>query len=470
MPKAAMPRFEEMARPKSSVRMLDKFALIPVLACLYVEIVGPLLMYLTSGPRDESSSAAEKLQAMMAPRLENKIFWPTLAAIAVALALRNWSKLSFPPHIKFLFAYLGLAGVSLLWAFRPELSATRFVLEAMVITSIVLPWLLAVQTADMMRGVFLCFALALILNVYFVLNQTPIIIDHVIIGYPGYFSFKGILGECAAIGLLFSLHEMLFPGWRRVLGFIVIVIAIYLLVASQSKGSLGLGLIAPVLAGLTLFIAKKMRVSPAMVLLPIPVSYFFLSTVVGNLVNRISWHIYGNYTLSGRTLIWDFANSEIARSPVLGWGYQSFWLVGPDAPSVVDASGWIKAMPSAHNGYLDTTLDLGYVGLALLVIFIFTTLHAIGRVTNREPRRAWLLLTLALYVILTNFLETIWMHGTDMLWLIFVIVAAETGRYWQSSPLVSPEPPRHPIIAGRRVGLGRVRGSNKAARFQSGRT
>ena len=60
-------------------------------------------------------------------------------------------------------------------------------------------------------------------------------------------------------------------------------------------------------------------------------------------------------------------------------------------------------MPSAHNGYLDTKLDMGYIGLALLVIFIFATLHAIGRV--RETARAWLLLALALYLILTNFLE-----------------------------------------------------------------
>ena len=77
---------------------------------------------------------------------------------------------------------------------------------------------------------------------------------------------------------------------------------------------------------------------------------------------------------------------------------------------------------------------MGYVGFALLVIFIFATLHAIGRVADRDPARAWLLLSLALFIILTNFLESVWMHGMDMLWLMFVIVAAETGRYWQPFP------------------------------------
>ena len=48
-----------------------------------------------------------------------------------------------------------------------------------------------------------------------------------------------------------------------------------------------------------------------------------------------------------------------ARRPLLGWGYQSFWLVGPDAPSIVEAPGWVKMMPNAHNGYYDTMLEIG---------------------------------------------------------------------------------------------------------------
>src|SRR5262249_42540212 len=56
----------------------------------------------------------------------------------------------------------------------------------------------------------------------------------------------------------------------------------------------------------------------------------------------------------------------------------------------------------------------------------------------REPARAWLLLSLALFVILTNFLESIWMRGMDMLWVMFVIVVAETGRHWQRTQLSMP--------------------------------
>ena len=130
----------------------------------------------------------------------------------------------------------------------------------------------------------------------------------------------------------------------------------------------------------------------------------------------------------------DFANLQIARSPLLGWGYQSFWLVGADAPSVMEAPGWVREMPNAHNGYVDTKLELGYIGFFLLIIFITATIHAIGRINVHFPRRAWLLLSLALFVIFYNFLESIWMRGYEFLWVLFLIVAADAARYWHYVP------------------------------------
>ena len=92
-------------------------------------------------------------------------------------------------------------------------------------------------------------------------------------------------------------------------------------------------------------------------------------------------------------------------------------------------------MPNGHNGYYDTMLDLGYVGFAFLLAFIIATLHGIGRVADRDPTRAWIVLSLVLYVILYNFLERLWMHGFEFLWVVFVIVAAEIGRYWLPFPI-----------------------------------
>ncbi|WP_339085054.1 O-antigen ligase family protein [Hyphomicrobium sp. ghe19] len=388
----------------------------------------------------------------MRPRIENKIFWPVITAITVYYVAKNLPRLkNLPPHIILLLIYLAYAGTSVLWAFNPGLTLTRFVLQSMIVTCIVLPIIMADKNADVIPGIFGCFACAVILNLPIVLSQTPIIYDTwkgpEIIGYPGYFSFKGELGECAAVAFLLSLHELFYRGRRRVIGLIVLVISVYLAIESKSKGSLGMAIISPTLALAVLFIGRLIRTSPALTLLPIPLTYYVMSKVYGNILNRISWYALGNYDLSGRAYIWNFVQYEISKKPILGWGYQSFWLVGPNGPSVLEAPGWIKGMPSGHSGYLDTMLELGYVGWMLLVAFIFATLHAIGRVAERNLLRAWLLLTLALFVILSNFLESIWMRGQGTLWVTFLVVVADAGRYWRRAPSVS----RHPQRAVTRV-------------------
>jgi exopolysaccharide production protein ExoQ len=304
----------------------------------------------------------------------------------------------------------------------------------MIITSIVLPAMVAARTTDMMRVLFLVFAFASILNVFFILGGSPEVattdwMGHVDSGYPGYFPGKNALGQCAGVAILLSLHEMVHPGLRRALATIVVVIATVLVLLSGSKTAIGMAVVAPFLGGLALITRKKMRISLAIILLSIPFCYAVLSRVSNFNMNRLSYMLTGDSSFTGRTIIWDFVQSEIARRPLLGWGYQSFWLV-PDSPSFVEAPGWVNIMPEAHNGYDDTTLQMGYIGYALLVIFIVATLHAIGRVADRDPIRAWLVLSLALFVILSNYLESLWMRGFEFLWVVFLIIAAEIARYW----------------------------------------
>jgi O-antigen ligase len=260
---------------------------------------------------------------------------------------------------------------------------------------------------------------------------------------------KNALGEFSGIALLLALHETLYAGLRRVVGLIIVVIATLLLLWSESKTAFGLALVSPVLAGIALAFSIATRVSPAITFVLGLLCYAALSSVFGFDLNSMLVGLYGDPTLTGRTLIWDFALSEIARRPLFGWGYQSFWLVGTDAPSVFEAPSWVGSMPNAHNGYYDTMLELGYIGCGLLIVFILATLHAIGRVVDRDRGRAWLLLSLAFYVIFYNCLETFWMHGSEELWVVFVIVAAEAARYSQPVPSVlSLQRPGNSVVRG----------------------
>jgi O-antigen ligase len=93
--------------------------------------------------------------------------------------------------------------------------------------------------------------------------------------------------------------------------------AVVLISWANSKTALGLAIVAPLLAALTLIIRRLARISPAIILLALPICYVILSNISNFNINRISYILYGDSTLTGRTIIWDFSLSENARRPLL---------------------------------------------------------------------------------------------------------------------------------------------------------
>jgi O-antigen ligase len=403
---------------------------IPNLAAVFAVIVSPLALFFTE--------TASKVPGMMETRYENKIFWPLVTLATAILAIRHFrsrGKIVWSPQIVCLFLYLGFAGLSVLWAFAPNLSLIRFVQQVMIVACVIFPPLLIPRSMDLMRGLYLCFAIAVALNLFFVIGGYQTFADNVAIGYSGYFLGKNYLGECAAIALLLAIYELSFPGTRRFLGVMTIVISIILLVYANSKTALGLVVLAPAIAVFLSVIRRGTGLSPAVVVWVAVVAYLIFAALSGFTMGRVSFALYGDSSFTGRQVIWDFVNFEIARKPLLGWGYQSFWLVGPTGPAILDAPGWVKTMPNGHNGFYDTILELGYVGFVFLLVFLTTTLQGFGRVLDRDKLRGWVMLSVAFYVIIHNGLESAWMRGFEFLWIVFLILVAEIARsdqIWQS--------------------------------------
>lgn len=425
-----MPAF---ARPSPPTLTSKAFAIIPFVLFSWYLIFRPLLTYI-SKPATAAHESASSLGVTTAD-WENRMFLFTILAVMLLLALANRSRLDFSrllaPPILSLAVFMLFAGGSVTWAFKPEISFNRYCLEMMVLTPLILPFAMVSPARDTVRSIYWCYVLAIFISVVVVLNQKPILTpDGIVFGYFGYFGFKQYLGQCASVAILLSFYEMLRPGWRRYLSILVAIGSIFLVFASESKGSLVFMLVSPVIAGIALFISGKLRISAFLVLLAIPLIYFAASMVASsNLTGRISYMLYGDSTLTGRTVIWDFINWQISQRPWLGWGFHSFWLAGNDSPSITQAPEWVRHMTGSHSGYLDVKLETGRIGYVLFLIFISATLYSIERVRRQDPLRAWILLSLALYVTITNLIETLWLSTNDPMWFLFVLVAAETTRY-----------------------------------------
>jgi len=85
-------------------------------------------------------------------------------------------------------------------------------------------------------------------------------------------------------------------------------------------------------------------------------------------------------TYTGRTNIWA-AVLSIDINPLLGTGYDSFWL-GDRLYQVWQMAGFVN---EAHNGYLEFYLNLGIIGVCILVGLLLFSYKVICRKLN-EPR------------------------------------------------------------------------------------
>jgi O-antigen ligase len=104
---------------------------------------------------------------------------------------------------------------------------------------------------------------------------------------------------------------------------------------------------------------------------------YMLTALVLVVVAELAFGFSGHYSealgrgtgLSGRTIIWTRL-LEVQTSPILGTGFESFWL--GDRPKLLEGL-FFYSINEAHNGYLETYLTLGLVGVFLLVgLFVAT--------------------------------------------------------------------------------------------------
>ena len=102
-----------------------------------------------------------------------------------------------------------------------------------------------------------------------------------------------------------------------------------------------------------------------------------------------------NPTLTDRTDVWALL-LMVTDNPILGTGFESFWL-GPRLDKIWSVYRWRPTQ--AHNGYLEIYLNLGWIGIMLLAVVIFTGYGTISsalrnRRPTSQPRLGYLLIAI----------------------------------------------------------------------------
>jgi len=123
-------------------------------------------------------------------------------------------------------------------------------------------------------------------------------------------------------------------------------------------------------------------------------------------------------TLTDRTKVWADCIA-LVDNPFLGAGFESFWL--GSRLEILWAKWWWRPN-QAHNGYIETYLNLGFLGVFLLVGVIVSAFRkiTIDLLTNFDFAR--LRLGFLFAIIFYNYTEASF-KGVSIIWTIFSIIA-----------------------------------------------
>src|SRR5205814_2603507 len=128
--------------------------------------------------------------------------------------------------------------------------------------------------------------------------------------------------------------------------------------------------------------------------------------------------------LTGRTELWEHC-LQFQDNPIFGAGFDSFWLGGRRAKVAGFYGKWRPG--GAHNGYLTIYLNLGVIGLSLLIGLLITTFWKIRLELFRNFDWGRYRLGILLAVLLRAWTEeTFATYGS--LWFVFYIIALNYPR------------------------------------------
>ncbi len=92
------------------------------------------------------------------------------------------------------------------------------------------------------------------------------------------------------------------------------------------------------------------------------------------------------------------------RAPLLGCGFASFWLSTDRLAEIWARVNWTPT--TAHNGYIEIFLDLGIVGLLILMFLLMQTNKSIVRSFRDDPELSKLKIVLFVMIFFHNFSES----------------------------------------------------------------
>jgi exopolysaccharide production protein ExoQ len=331
-----------------------------------------------------------------------------------------------------------LAGASILWSHFPLLSLKRWIRLIGIIPIAALVQSerspLHAMESVLRRCAYILIPISLVLIKYYPTYGRDYGRWSGALSWSGVTLTKNALGHLCMISVLFLVWELIQATERRGFSIRLPQLADGLVLATASVMLFGIGIgrgpavgghsatsTAVVLGSLVamycLYKLKKAARRGARLLMCaivfIWLSFIFLQSVRGAITSALG----RDETFTGRTAIWEVCLDAAAQHPVWGAGYGGYF--GTPGNELFQKYRVIQG----HNGLLSVYVELGIIGVILVIWF---HLHLYQRWSRELARhRDWAVLSICLLTasLLSNFSESIFLNSQSYIWNITMLLA-----------------------------------------------
>lgn len=253
--------------------------------------------------------------------------------------------------------------------------------------------------------------------------------------WVGIFRHKNRLASAMAMSILVFLNLTLTMRVKKLVLWLIPLTSFTPLVLSQGKGAtLALMLVIPLF--LVHWVVTQ-RIYRVRIVLAILVIYGFFSSAVMLYfgLEYLVFDVLGrDFTLTGRTDMWKYLIERGTTKLFFGYGYNGFWKIPEEALGVFRNQPWfesaLEGRGNAHSGYIEIFLQLGLVGVFLMVLSYFTAFFkvCILYLHTRKGEFFWALQFLLLLVFL-NISETneAFIGARSIGWLLYIMISISSN-------------------------------------------
>ncbi|WDZ80997.1 O-antigen ligase (plasmid) [Ensifer adhaerens] len=331
--------------------------------------------------------------------------WLPLVLVDYRRVLGNYGKRLW------ILGFAVFACLSVFWSAAPSMTArTGIQYLSHVVCALIAMRLIDIRTLTRggIAGIGIVLVYSLLFGVY---HLDPLDGTY---SFVGAFASKNQLGFYASLGIYFAFIAPVALGERRtwlLASGAVGLLAAYSLFASQSATSV---LTTAVIIGLWLGMRIVGLLSPGH-----RKGLFLAAVICGALVAVAG--IYGggvdlvlglfgkDSTLTGRTYLWQQGIEAAMASPVVGVGYQAYWVQGFSEAERLWEEFFISTRSGFHfhNTFIEAIVETGAIGLVLLSgILLATVLGHIKRLlTEDHDIQSSVLFGIAMLLLVRSFVE-----------------------------------------------------------------